>query len=665
MNKDIQDTPLFKEAHDLYKTIRNVGSGLVAEAVDVNGAPNGKSVVFTGTIVDSLEAPQTTRICATDIERGATQVLTSGPNNDRLPKYSQDGTSVAFLSDRHKTGDFQLHFLDIDSDAVSVAPIVDGWVEYFHWSPSGDAIVLGVAGHGADVSGGQGAVTSKKNGEGNASWMPTVETGDEGFRWRSAWVYEVKTKKVRQVSPAGINTWEVNWCGDKQLLAVTSPAPGEGDWYSATLSLIDIASGDVRTMYTPKDQIGWPSASPSGKTIAIVEAVCSDRWVVAGDLLLIDVKSGKVDRVNAANIDVTYTEWQSDTELAVAGLRSLETVIATVDSTTQSLSEVWSHQEISCGSVFFPSFARLGGQANDYVLVTKGFMQSPEIALIRKGVYQSIASFDHGYNALLDTLVEKMEPLTWKAPDGLEIEGWLLHPKAGTKPYPLVMEVHGGPVANYRTAWLGKSAVHVLMLLQKGYAVLRPNPRGSSGRGVEFARKVKGDMGGADTYDYLSGLDYLVDKGLCDPKRIGVTGGSYGGYMSSWLITQDTRFAAAIPVSPVTNQVSQHLVSNIPHFVSLFLDDHYTNPTGKYFERSPIMHAHKAQTPTLNICGALDRCTPPEEAMQFHNALLENNVESVLVTYPEEGHGVRSMPAAIDYAARVVDWFETHMSANQ
>lgn len=133
----------------------------------------------------------------------------------------------------------------------------------------------------------------------------------------------------------------------------------------------------------------------------------------------------------------------------------------------------------------------------------------------------------------------------------------------------------------------------------------------------------------------------------------------------SWLVTQDTRFAAAIPVAPVTNKVSHHLTSNIPHFVSLFLDDHYTNPTGKYFERSPIMHAHKAKTPTLNICGALDRCTPPEEAMQFHNALLENDVESVLLTYPEEGHGVRSMPAAIDYAARVVDWFEKHMPANQ
>ena len=133
--------------------------------------------------------------------------------------------------------------------------------------------------------------------------------------------------------------------------------------------------------------------------------------------------------------------------------------------------------------------------------------------------------------------------------------------------------------------------------------------------------------------------------------------------MASWLITQDSRFAASVAVAPVTNKVSHHLIGNIPHFVSLFLADKYNNPGGKYFQRSPIMHAHKVKTPTLNICGALDRCTPPEEALQFHNALLENGVKSVLVTYPEEGHGVRKFPTAIDYSARLVAWFKEHMPA--
>jgi dipeptidyl aminopeptidase/acylaminoacyl peptidase len=131
--------------------------------------------------------------------------------------------------------------------------------------------------------------------------------------------------------------------------------------------------------------------------------------------------------------------------------------------------------------------------------------------------------------------------------------------------------------------------------------------------------------------------------------------------MTSWLITQDPRFAAAVSLAPVTNQVTAHLVSNIPHFVASFLADTNTHATGRYFTRSPIMYVDKVRTPTLNVCGALDRCTPPEEAVQFHNALLERGVLSVLLTYPDEGHGVRKFPAMIDYCARFIAWFEEHL----
>lgn len=150
-------------------------------------------------------------------------------------------------------------------------------------------------------------------------------------------------------------------------------------------------------------------------------------------------------------------------------------------------------------------------------------------------------------------------------------------------------------------------------------------------------------------------------EGIADPARIGVTGGSYGGFMSSWLITQDQRFAAAAPLAPVTDWVSEHLTCHIPHFCEMFLDDVMTNPGGKYFSRSPIMFASEVTTPSLNICGALDHNTPAVQALEFHHALLLNGVESVLLTYPQEGHGVRQMPALFDFGARRVVWFQHHM----
>lgn len=300
------------------------------------------------------------------------------------------------------------------------------------------------------------------------------------------------------------------------------------------------------------------------------------------------------------------------------------------------------------------------GESGDCALLGESFEHAPEIALIRDGAYRVVRSLNPSYREQLNP-IRAVERITWKARDGLDIQGWLLLPQ-GEASHALVMNIHGGPVWAWRPLWPGRTAV-VLSLVRQGYAVFLPNPRGSTGRGQAFVEHVYGDMGGADAQDLLSGLDALIARGIADPKRIGVIGGSYGGFITAWLITQDRRFAAAVPASAHTNQVTEHLLSNIPHFMALLLNDTYNNPTGRYFERSSIMHAHKVKTPTLNVCGALDRCTPPEEALQFHNALLEHGVKSVLITYPQEGHGVRNLPAAIDYATRVVSWFEEHMPA--
>lgn len=142
---------------------------------------------------------------------------------------------------------------------------------------------------------------------------------------------------------------------------------------------------------------------------------------------------------------------------------------------------------------------------------------------------------------------------------------------------------------------LGRRSAH-LKLLKRGYALFMPNPHGSTGRGREFVRLVVGDMGGADAEDLLAGIDHPVSAGTADSKRLGVSGLSYGGYMTCWLITQIPRCTAAEAVSPITNQVTEHLLSNVGPWVSWFLGDHYRNPAGGYFERSPIMYAHRAKT---------------------------------------------------------------------
>jgi dipeptidyl aminopeptidase/acylaminoacyl peptidase len=582
--------------------------------------------------------------------------LSFGPNTDRLPIYSPDGRRVAFLSDRLNVGNFRLYLLDPVSGAVRPTPPVNGWVEYLHWSPDGKRILLGVAGHGADVSGAQGAIASKQTAGTRPSWMPTVETGDERYRWRRIWVYELASDSVRAVSHADTNVWEAVWCGKEAIAAVGSVGPSEGLWYTARLYIVEVGTGTCREIYAARDQLGWPAASPSGNYLAIVEGLCSDRCIVAGEVRLIETFTGTSQRVDTGGVDITYADWRSEERLLLAGHRGFESVVGLYDVIAGEFSQVWASSAITTGGTYM-TVAGLD-DTGACVLVGEGFARAPEIAVICQGEYRTVKSFDLGHTDSTKP-IDLIDRLSWKAPDGLEIHGWLLRPKGHT-PCPLVMYVHGGPVWHWKPTWLGRGGVAAL-LIQAGYAVFFPNPRGSTGRGQAFVHHVLGDMGGADTYDLLSGLDYLVERRIADPKRVGVVGVSYGGFMTSWLVAQDRRFAAAVSVAPMINYVTQHLLSNIPHFVSIFLQDQYYNPSGRYFERSPVMHAHKVQTPTLNVCGALDRSAPPEEATQFHNALLLQGVESVLVTYPQEGHGVRKLPAAIDYSARIVSWFQAHM----
>jgi dipeptidyl aminopeptidase/acylaminoacyl peptidase len=657
MQVDMSESLLFKEAESLFRGAFAPGSGRPTNAIDVTVSPDGREVAFTGSMLERLEGVPTARICLADFPSGAFKVATFGPNTDLGPKFAPSGRLLAFRSDRASPGNFQVYFLDLDTGETRAAPVVaTGWVEYMEFSPDGERLLLGVAGHGADVSGGQGAKTSKRADMAAASWMPTVETGNEAFRRRSVWVLEMSDQSLRQATPSSLNPWEACWCGNDSIAAVVSEGAAEEDWYRATLVSVALRTGAVRTLYKPQDQLEWLSGSPDGRQLAFAEAVCSDRWVVAGDLRIIDLESGDVRKVATGGVDVTFTKWRDSRRLLIAGIRGLENVVATVDGEVR---EIWCSEELNCQGVFYPYAAPFPGDVDDVVIGAWGHLVAPRLLHVGGGGARKILDFGHGG---LEAVVRRLRPVTpyrWKAPDGQEIEGWLMR-GAGNAPAPLVMEVHGGPIWRWPQMFLARSAYHV-MLAERGYALFWPNPRGSSGRGQAFAGSVVGDMGGADTLDYLAGLDQLVADGIADPQRIGVMGGSYGGFMTSWLVTQDSRFAAAISVSPVTNWLSQHLTSNIPYFDTFCLGSRFIDLGGKHYSRSPVQFAHRVRTPTLNVCGALDRCTPPGQALEFHSALRESGVESVLVTYPQEGHGVRTFPGMIDYAARVVDWFEGHL----
>jgi dipeptidyl aminopeptidase/acylaminoacyl peptidase len=652
--RDIRGTALYREISAFYEALHAPGMERVTDAADIAVRPDGAQAAFTGSIYRDMQTPPVTRICIVDLTSGQLEARSAPTGNDRVPSWSPDGSQLAFLSDRREAGNYQLYVCEASRGAEAVpAPDIEGTIEYLQWSPDGKQLLLGVAGFGADFAGCQGGHRTLTREAALPAWAPLIDSGDAQNLWRRLFVWERASGSVRAVSPVGTNFWEACWLGNQHLAAITSASHSEGSWYEAVIQSLDVATGALRLLYTPKDQIGCLTGSPSGKRLAFVEAVCSDRMIVAGMLQVIAADTLATLTCDTRQVDVTHAAWRDEDHLTYTGIRSLETVIGEIEAQAGAAPgrEFWTSRARTIGG-FNPVCApmRSGGA----VAISEAYDMPPRITFFAEAVQRDVLSLaapatqHEGFNRA------RIEPFTWFARDGLEMQGWIIRPP-GSGPFPLVMDIHGGPVWSCRNRWQGRLR-GAKALADRGIASFYPNPRGSSGRGLGFSRLVKGDMGGEDTFDYLTGIDALVEAGIADERRLGVTGISYGGFMSAWLITQDARFAAAAPISCVSDWFSMYLTSQIPDFVPPFLDADPASPHSRMFERSPAMFAKNVRTPTLQLTGAQDQNTPPTQALEFHRALLRSGVPSVLATYPTAGHGIRIFPEVIDATARYVGW---------
>jgi len=262
----------------------------------------------------------------------------------------------------------------------------------------------------------------------------------------------------------------------------------------------------------------------------------------------------------------------------------------------------------------------------------------------------------------VDTDLVKVNTIHWQGADGWEIQGFLLHPLGSSAgPAPMVTEIHGGPTGMASYSYFSAKRYYGL-LAARGFAVFIPNYRGSTGWGLEFAESNIGDMGGKDWEDIQKGIDHCVSEGIADPERLGITGGSYGGFMSAWAVTQTDRFKAAVMAAGISDWRSFHGRSYLCDWDAI----HYGgadpwDPDGIYRKFSPITHVKNVKAPTLIIHGEVDRDVPVEQAYLFYRALKDLGVETDLVIYPREPHGFGEKSHILDANRRTVNWFVEHL----
>lgn len=634
---DLRGTDLWERTAAHFRELHGPGFGRPTEPSDPAIAADGATACTVVVRSDLESAPRS----AVLLHRDGIEALVEAPGGAsvRQPRFAPVGMALAVLTDAESAGRFRPAL--VDADAISMLPDVDGIVEQLVWSPDGLRLLALVADPGADAAGAQG---SGRMSRGDVpDWMPVVMADTPTGGWRRLWCHALGTDTWVQVSPMTVTCWEAVWSGTDAVVAVVSDRPDEAAWFSARLARIDLADGGLRELMSDAPRcIGLPAASPDARWVAAVSATCSDRTVVAGDVSLIDLVDDSTCILDLHEIDVTWQAFSGPTTLVVAGQRGLDTVVAEVDVQTGVVTERWSSFSTTCGQ----RYPELAVSAAGIALVVEGYAQPAELAVLDGDGPRIVSSF--GHTGHRDTTCGAVAAVRWMAPDGMEIEGVLVTP-GGAGPFPTITYVHGGPVWAWRSRW-SMGYAYTLLFVRQGYAVFHPNPRGSSGRGEEFRTAVIGDLGGAEADDTLSGIDELVRTGIADPDRLAVFGGSHGGYMAAWLITQTDRFAAAMPYCPVTEWTFMRLTTN-----DVAAQDHLL---GGSHGRAPLDHVANVTTPTLITTGTRDLITPASQGLAFHRALAERGVPTGYVEYPLEGHGVRSFPAQIDFSARALGWFD-------
>src|SRR6516164_6688341 len=424
MRKDLRESPDYAAAAEHLRRLHEPAFGRPHHVTDLVTTTDASRIVVTGSVYDELDGLPRTALY--EVRDGALRALTSGGGSAKAGRLAPDGSSLAFLSDRAKAEVFQLYLLAGGQlGEARPAPAVPGTAEYLAWSPDGTRILLGVAGLGAEMADAQGSGTVGSGESGLPSWYPEVETGTPEDAWRSLWLYTPASGELAKVSPAA-------------------------------LSRLDISTGEMTELLRSDVQLGLPAGTPDGTRAAVVEAVCSDRWIVAGDLIVLDLAGGTRCAVDTAGADVTAIQWIDGTRLGYIGQRHLDSVAGIADTGQGPLPETISAKELVASAQSWASWFNPAGAftSDGQVVVVRDDYDTPQqIAIVGTGTRKVLASLAHAGTDYTRSVAGSATDVSWSAPDGTAIEGVLCTPP-GAGPFPLVLYVHGGPIGAYQRSWM-------------------------------------------------------------------------------------------------------------------------------------------------------------------------------------------------------------------
>ncbi len=552
--------------------------------------------------------------------------------------WSPDGRMIAFIESDAAAGTAAL--MVTSANSTRILTTINGVASTPRWSPNGQQVAL------LAVTGAHKAIDAVEAGQAQVG-----EIGSADDEQRIGLV-AIAGGEIRFVSPADTFVYEYDWTPDgRGFVATAARGNGDNNWWIAKLVAIDAAGGAVRVVAAPSFQMDAPRVSPDGKRVLFIGGLMSDFGAVGGDLFSVPFSGGVPFNLTAgAAATVTSLVWRGRNPVVTRLVgEQFEISRVALGAASAKLLPIWSGAVSGqAGDAFVAVAANGRGVAS----VISDFGHPPEINVSdMNGALRPITAENAGHPPLVRAL-----SINWTS-DGRAVQGWLLAPlTAPAGKSAMIVEIHGGPssAATPGYVWSGLAR----SLLNHGYYIFRPNPRGSYGQGEAFTRANVRDFGGGDLRDIQGGIDAVLKIAPIDPERLGVYGHSYGGFMSMWTVTHSTRFKAAVAGAGIANWISYYGQNGIDQWMIPFFGASAYDDPDVYRADSPISSIKAAKTPTLIYVGERDVECPPAQSVEFWHGLKAMNVPTSLVIYEGAGHHLRKPDQIHDRETRIVEWFD-------
>ena len=618
-------------------------------------SPDGKRVVYTvsDAVMTADKSEYVSQIWMATSDGKENYQVTFGDKSSANPKWSPDGSAIAFTSTR-KDNKNNLFVLRLFGGEAEPLTDVKTGVGNFEWSPDGKWIAYSMSD------------AKSEDEEKNDKARNDFRWVDENFKLARLYVIPVEKdasgkREVKKLTSDDRQVNDFNWSPDgKTIIFSHVKSPAVNDWPSADISLVDVATAKVAPFATTAAAETSPLYSPDGKWIVATVSDMPVRWA-GNDRIAVYPASGGSPKVLPLSHDgqPNVLGWMPDSnKIMFTETKGTGTALFEADVAANTVTED-NYQNAAIGQV---SMTRIGPAFALSMVVQK--TDAPQEVFALSPGARGLTQISHANDSVAQTPVGKTEIIKWKSKDGREIEGLLTYPTgyvAGTK-VPMILNIHGGPTGVFVQSYIGGRGVYPLAAFaSRGFAILRANPRGSSGYGTEFRYANIKDWGGMDYQDLMTGVDKVIEMGVADPERLGVMGWSYGGYMTSWIITQTHRFKAASAGAPVTNLMSFNGTADIPNFVPDYFGGQAWEIPEVYAKHSAMFNIKGVTTPTLIEQGDADVRVPISQGYELYNALKQQGVPTRMLVLPRQPHGPTEPRMQLAAMQANLDWFEKYL----